>query len=207
MPTLDELKQKWNAEQPAFGSADPYNAATFNHIIRTRMKKQNNSIFRYFWATFTLHIIVYALLSHVAIRYGADTDVLLLSLFGFGVTVPFTAIMLRRYKQMAVAKLNGTSGASIYTYVSEQRSRLAGFYTFKKRYDLGLIPLLSAIGVILVFNLYFPGGVLAFPTGAIVTYLLTLLSCFLVIRNENKKYFLRPLQELQAILDDYRSAG
>lgn len=207
MPTLDDLKQKWNAEPPAFGAAAPYDAATFNHIIRTRMKKQNNSIFRYFWATFTLHIIVYAMLSHVTIRYGSDTNILLLSLLGFGVTVPFTTILLRRYKQMAVAKLSGTSGASIYTYVSEQRSRLAGFYTFKKRYDLVLIPLLSAIGVILVFNLYFPGGVLAFQTGAIVTYLLTLLSCFLVIRNENKKYFLRPLQELQAILDDYRSAG
>lgn len=204
MPTLDELKQKWNVERPAFEAAAPYDAATFNHIIRTRMKKQNNSIFRYFWPTFTLHIIVYALLSHVIVRYGADTHVLLLSLLGFGVTVPFTAIMLRRYKQMAVAKLNNTSEASIYTYVSEQRSRLAGFYTFKKRYDLVLIPLLSAIGVILVFNLYFPGGVLAFPTGAIATYLLTLLSCLLAIRNENKKYFLRPLQEFQAILDDYK---
>ncbi|SFH07927.1 hypothetical protein [Pontibacter chinhatensis] len=207
MPTLDELKQKWNVEQSDLRVAAPYDAATFNHIIRTRMKKQNNSIFRYFWATFTLHIIVYALLSHVAIRYGVDTDVLLLCLLGFGVTVPFTAIMLKRYKQMAVAKFNRTSEASIYTYVSEQRRRLAGFYTFKKRYDLVLIPLLSAIGVILVFNLYFPGGVTAFLTGAIVTYLLTLLSCFLAIQNENKKYFLRPLQELQAILDDYKSEG
>ena len=207
MPTLDDLKQKWNVEQPAFGAAAPYDAATFNHIIRTRMKKQHNSIFRYFWATFTLHLIVYALLSHVIIRYGADTNILLLSLLGFGVTVPFTAIMLKRYKQMAIAKLSETTEASVYTYVREQRSRLGRFYTFKKRYELVLIPLLSAIGVILVFNLYFPGGVTAFATGAIITYLLTLLSCFLAIRNENKKYFLRPLQELQAILDDYRSEG
>lgn len=169
------------------------------------MKKQNNLIFRYFWATFTVHILVYALLSHVLIRYGANTDILLLSLTGFLVTVPFTAVMLKRYKQMAVSSVHRKSADTIYTCVSQQRSRVAAFYTFKKRYEIVLIPLLSAIGVILVFNLYFPGGVKAFPAGALVTYILTLLSCFLAIRNENKKYFIRPLQELQAILDDYKS--
>ena len=203
MSSLDDLKKKWNAEQPAFEAVPPYDAATFNHIIRTRMKKQNNRIFRYFWATFTLHVLVYALLCHVIIRYWGDTYTLVLGLIGLLLTVPFTAVMLKRYKQMAIARPDQASSA--YTYVNQQRSRLAGFYTFKKRYELVLIPLLSAIGVILVFNLYFPGGVTAFLTGAIVTYLLTLLSCYWAIRNENKKYFVRPLQELQAILDDYKS--
>ena len=205
MPTLDELKQKWNVEQPAFKAAASYDAATLNHIIQTRMKKHNNMIFRYFWATFTLQIMVYALLSHVIIRYGADMNTLLLSLLGLGVTVPFTVMMLRRYKQMAANRPAGTSDASIYTYVKQQRNWLISFYSFKKRYELVLIPILSAIGVILVFNLFFPGGVLAFPMGAIITYLLTLLSCFLAVRDENKKYFIRPLQELQGILEDYKS--
>ncbi|MBF9255789.1 hypothetical protein I2I11_20995 [Pontibacter sp. 172403-2] len=205
MSTLDDLKKKWRDDQSASQAADAVDAATLNQLIQRRMKKQNNLIFRYFWATFTLHILVYALLSHVLIRYGADTDILLLSLSGFLVTVPFTAVMLKRYKQMAVTKASQGGKDTIYTYVNGQRSRVAAFYTFKKRYEIVLIPLLSAIGVILVFTLYFPGGVLAFPTGAVVTYLLTLLSCFFAIRNENKKYFIRPLQELQAILDDYKS--
>lgn len=205
MPTLDDLKKKWKAEQPVFETAEAYDAASFIHLIQVRMKKQNNRIFRYFWATFTLHLMVYALLSHVIIRYWGDTYTLVLGLIGFLVTVPFTAVMLKRYKQMAVARPGQTSGASVYTYVNQQRRRLAGFYTFKKRYEIILIPLLSAIGVTLVFNLYFPGGVQAFLTGAIVTYILTLLSCFWAIRNENKKYFIRPLQELQAILDDYKN--
>ena len=205
MPTLDDLKKKWNAKQPAFEAAAPYDAATFNHIIRTRMKKQNNRIFRYFWGTFTFHIMVYALLGHVIIRYWDDTHTLVPGLLGLLVTVPFTVVMLKRYKQMAVSTPDQASGASVYTYVNQQRSRLAGFYTFKKRYELVLIPLLSAIGVMLVFNLYFPGGVAAFPIGALVTYLLTLLSCYLAILNENKKYFIQPLQELEGILDDCKS--
>lgn len=204
MSALDDLKRKWNTEQPALEAAAAYDAATLHHIIRTRMKKQHNSIFRYFWATFTFHVLVYALLSHVIIRYWGDTPTLLLSLLGFLATVPYTAVMLKRYKQMAFSRPDQTSWTSIYTYINQQRSRLSGFYTFKKRYELVLIPLLSAIGVILVFHLYFPGGVQAFFPGAIVTYILTLLGCLWAIRNENKKYFNRPLQELQAILDDYQ---
>ncbi|MCP2045398.1 hypothetical protein [Pontibacter sp. HSC-36F09] len=204
MPNLDDLKQKWNVEQPALEASVPYDAVTLNHIIRTRMKKQNNTIFRYFWATFTFHIVVYALLSHVLIRYGADTNMRLLGLLGFGVMVPFTAFMLWRYKQMAVAKMNQESAASIHTYISRQRALLVGFYTFKKRYELVLIPLITAIGVVLVFALYIPGGVMAYPGSALVTFALAALICLLAIRNENKKYFIRPLQELQGILEDYK---
>lgn len=205
MSALDDLKRNWNGNQQASQAAAPYDAETFNHLIQVRMKKQNKMIFRYFWATFTLHVLVYALLSHVMIRYWADTGTLVLGLIGFLVTVPFTAVMLKRYKQMAVTRVNRESMASIYAYVSQQRNQLAGFYSFKQRYELMLIPLLSAIGVILVFNLYFPGGVSAFPAGAIITYILTLLSCFFAIQNENKQYFTKPLHELQSILDEYKS--
>jgi uncharacterized membrane protein YhaH (DUF805 family) len=205
MLALDDLKNKWRENQPAFPAAAPYDTVSFNQLIRTRMKKQNNIIFRYFWVTFTLHLLVYALLSHVLIRNWADTNTLVLSLFGIFVTVPFTATMLRRYKQMAATKINPENGDSIYNYLDQQQNRLANFYGFKKRYEIILTPLLSAIGVILVFNLYFPGGVTAYPTGAIITFLITLFCCLYVIRSENKKYFIRPLLELQATLNDFKS--
>ncbi|MFT2008636.1 hypothetical protein ACMA1I_08170 [Pontibacter sp. 13R65] len=207
MSALDDLKKNWNSSQHMYQAAAPYDAKSFQQVIQTSMKKQHKMIFRYFWATFTLHVLVYALLSHVMVRYLADTTTLLLSILGLAVTVPFTFIMLQRYKQMASASVKQQSTDTIYSYVQQQRKRLAGFYFFKKRYELILIPLLSAIGVVLVFNLYFPGGVMAFPVGAIVTYLLTLLSCFFAIRNENQIYFNRPLQELQAILDDFKNGG
>ncbi|WP_347159424.1 hypothetical protein [Pontibacter chitinilyticus] len=204
MSALDDLKHTWSGSQRALPPAAPFDTESFNQLILSSMKKQNNRIFRYFWATFSLHILVYALLSHVLIRYAGDKETLVLSLIGLLVTVPFTFVMLRRYKQMAVAKMNPQSMTSLYTSIATQRSRLAAFYKFKKRYECLLIPLLSAIGVLLVFNLYFPGGVRAFPSGAFITYLLTLLSCLLAIRSENSKYFSQPLQEMQAILDDYK---
>ncbi|WP_181163733.1 hypothetical protein [Pontibacter mangrovi] len=205
MSALDDLKRQWDKGPQAFPAASPYDKASFGTLIQLRMKKQHNMIFRYFWASFTFHLIVYALLTHVMIRHWNDTGTLVLGLTGLLATVPFTAMMLRRYKQMALSKVNRESMASIHASVTRQRNRLASFYAFKRRYELAWIPLLSAIGVVLVFNLFFPGGVMAFPLGAAVTYALTLLSCLLAIRSENRKYFNRPLQELQSILDDYKS--
>jgi uncharacterized membrane protein YjjP (DUF1212 family) len=68
-----------------------------------------------------------------------------------------------------------------------------------------LIPVSAAIGVFLFFRLYLPGGVQAFPVGAFITYALTLLSCYWAIRVENKKSFSEPLQQLEAILQEYQA--
>ena len=204
MSALDELKQEWRAGGCGQPSAESYDEASLGRLIRTRIKRQHGLIFRYFWATFAFHLLVYALLSHVMVRYGADTGTLALCLTGILATVPFTAVMVRRYSRMAAAKADGAGTAPIRDYVARQREALSGFLTFKKRYETVLIPLNSAIGVILTFHLFFPGGVAAYPVGALATYLVTLLSCAAAVRSENRKNFLRPLCDLQAILDEYR---
>ena len=204
MSALDELRKGWKAGgcgQPAAGSLDE---ASLGNIIRTRIKKQHGMVFRYFWATFALHVLAYALLSHVLVRYGADTLTLALCLTGILATVPFTAVMVRRYSRMAAAKARGAGTAPIREYVARQREALSGFLAFKRRYETVLIPLNSAIGVLLTFHLFFPGGVAAYPIWALATYLVTLLGCAAAVRSENRKSFLRPLRDLQAILDEYR---
>ena len=105
---------------------------------------------------------------------------------------------------MTAARADGAGTASISAYVHRQREALSGFLAFKRRYETVLIPLNSAIGVILTFHLFFPGGVAAYPIGALATYLLTLLSCVAAVRSENRKSFLWPLRDLQALLDEYR---
>jgi hypothetical protein len=81
---------------------------------------------------------------------------------------------------------------------------LESFFTFKKRYEMVLIPLSAAIGVLLIFLLYVPGGVSEHLLGAFITYVLTLLSCYLAIRSENKKNFVQPLDQLGEILNEYK---
>ena len=203
MSALDELKKEWKVSGCPHLSTGSLDESSLGRIIRTRIKRQNSMIFRYFWATFALHVLVYALLSHVLIQYGANTLTFALCLVGLIATVPFTAVMVRRYSRMA-ARADGAGTASISAYVHRQREALSGFLAFKRRYETVLIPLNSAIGVILTFHLFFPGGVAAYPIGALATYLLTLLSCVAAVRSENRKSFLWPLRDLQALLDEYR---
>ena len=72
----------------------------------------------------------------------------------------------------------------------------------EKRYEIILIPLSAAVGVLLTFSLYMPGGASAHLFGAALTYVLTLISWYMAIRAENKKSFIQPLEQLNAILND-----
>lgn len=204
MSTLDDYKKKWCKNSPFVASEDTYDLKSFKNMIRMRIKKQNNRIFRYFWTTFALQNLLYGLLCFVMIRYGSDLPIFICCVAGVLITVPFTVYMMKRYKQLAVNKLNRDSNASIYEYINRQRDLLLDFFKFKKVYELILIPVSTAIGVALVFDLFFPGGVLASLEVAIILFMLTLIGCFFAIRSENKKYFIQPLDDLQSILDEFQ---
>src|SRR5690554_2894558 len=146
MSTLDDLKKSWR-NQPKI-LADSYTSASLKDIVQARVKKQNNMIFRYFWSAFTLHNILYALLCFVIIKYGSNMMVFALSIAALITVIPFTVFMMKRYKALAVGKLNRDCNASIYEYVSRQRNLLLDFFLFKKRYEMILLPVCSAIGVI-----------------------------------------------------------
>jgi hypothetical protein len=85
----------------------------------------------------------------------------------------------------------------VNTYVSRQYELLQSFYTFKKRYELILIPMMTLIGTFITFKLYFPN-----MNVAIVTFFVTLAGCIIAIREENKKSFDIPLSKLRLILED-----
>ncbi len=207
MSTLDDYKNKWCKHRPVVASEDRYDLKSFKNMIRIRIKKQNNRIFGYFWTAFALQNIFYGLLCYVMIRYGSDLLIFVISLAGILITIPFTVYMMKRYKQLAVNKLNRDSNASIYEYINRQRDLLLDFFKFKKAYEWILIPFSTAIGVALVFDLFVPGGVLASLETAIFLFLLTVASCFFAIRSENRKYFIQPLDHLEAILDEFQDEG
>ena len=67
-----------------------------------------------------------------------------------------------------------------------------------------LVPLSTALGVWLTFQLYVPGGVANHLPGAALLYLLSLLSCGWAIQRENRLYFQQPLRSLQDLLAEFR---
>ncbi len=208
MPTFEEMKNIWEKDQITITNSQAYDHEAFEKIVRSRTKKHTNTAMQYFWAAFVMQILVYALFGHVMIKYGADIETLLLSVAGVLLFLPFTIMLMTKYKRMAVVKPEeGNTITSLFNFVTIRHNLLYSFYKFKRRYEFLLIPLSSMIGVFLVFKLYVPGGVETNLTGAIITFLITLISCILAIRSENKKNFEIPLHQFRKLLEEFKVEG
>jgi hypothetical protein len=204
MSTLDDLKKSWNETQST-ASEKFYDDRSLKNIVKSRTRKHMKQSMHYFWASFFLQILVYALFSHVLIKYGGDIEVLLFCLAGIALFLPFTIVLIKKFKQMAIIKADDkNSGASLRNYVHQHYTLLKDFYSFKKKYELLLIPLSSAIGVFLIFKLFVPGSVEQNINGAITTFVITLASCFWSIRLENQNSFERPLHELEKLTEEFK---
>ncbi|HET6541372.1 MAG TPA: hypothetical protein VFG46_12860 [Chryseolinea sp.] len=206
MSTIEELKKMWGANPETTQAYKPYDHKTLENIIKSRTKKNMKKSMHYFWGAFFLQILVYALLSHVILKYGADTTTLFAGIAGMLLYLPFTILLMKKFKQMAILKpAQGNSGRTLFQYILQQRALLQSFYTFKKRYELLLIPLSTGIGVFLTFKLFVPGGIEENPTGAIITFLITVAGMVASIRLENKKSFEQPLNDLNRLLDEFQA--
>src|ERR1041385_424479 len=192
--SIDEMKTMWN-QKNADNKVGEYDQISIEKIVKARVKKHTGTAFQYFWASFALQVLVYAMLSHVVVRYWYDPIVTLPALLGIAFYIPFTVMMMRKFK------IENNQGP-MSTYITRRRELLESFYSFKKRYELVLIPLATFIGTFLVFELYVPGGVSAYPTGAMITFVISLASCIIAILAENKRNFEEPLARLKIILDE-----
>lgn len=206
MLNFENLKKTWHGQTALPPGPTSYDQASLEKLIRTRVNKHLKASLQYFWASFALQMLMYALLGHVTIKYWQDAEMRTFTFGGILLYLPFTLVLLHKFKRMATIKPSGPANAvtSLHDFVLRQQTLLRSFYKFKKRYELILIPLSTAIGVFVTFRLFVPGGVAAHWTGAAITYILSLLSYLAAIRAENRKGFEKPIQQLQAILDEFR---
>jgi hypothetical protein len=204
MSTLEELREIW--QQNGNVESGAFTQPSFDKLIKSRVSKHTKSSLSYFWASFTLQIIVYALFSHVIFKPGQTATVLYTSIAGLILYIPFTIVLLRTFKKLATEKplTQSEIDTSLYEFVSRQQALLRRFYHFKKWYEGFLIPLSCLVGVFLVFELYVPGGVNEYRQGATITFLVALASCIAAIYAENQKSFILPIKQLQAVLDEFK---
>ncbi|MEJ0033160.1 MAG: hypothetical protein WDO15_23770 [Bacteroidota bacterium] len=154
--TLDEMKSKWSKEN----DGGNYDELTMQKIVKDRVRKHTNTAFKYFWAAFVLQNGVYGMLCYVILKHWADPFITLPALLGIAIFIPFTVMMMKRYKSMGLVEQS-----SMIDFVQRRRELLENFYRFKKRYELVLIPVATFIGIFLVFELYVPGGCLDLSCG------------------------------------------
>ncbi|HTE29100.1 MAG TPA: hypothetical protein VK666_01910 [Chryseolinea sp.] len=203
MEELDDLKKRWATGIQAPAVVD---SPTMEKVVKQRVSKHTRIAIKYFWASFTLQIIVYALLSHVIVKYWNDIYTLIPSVFGILIFVPFTKTLLSRFKSLAGNKIINSERSSVHDYVFRQRELLQQFFLFKRRYELMLIPLSCLVGALLTFKLYVPGGAYAHLTGLAITICISIASCYFAIRRENRIHFIEPIEELTKVLEEYQNA-
>jgi hypothetical protein len=199
MDALDEMKGKWAKQNKTGRRYDPNELL---RVIRKRVQMHTRESMKYFWASFVLQIIVYALYTHAILRFIHDPIIVGFALVGIVIYIPFTFMLLREFKKLAVLKPDGNN-TSVQQFVTRKRNLLQDFFRFKLRYEWVLIPLSSLLGTILIFKIYVPGGPIANPNGVWITMTITLLSCYLAIRKENRKSFRIPLAELDNLLNEF----
>ena len=209
MSTFEDLKKKWDENQDSASASAAYDQPALEKIFRSRIKKHTGKVMQYFRASFLLQVLVYALLGTVMVKYGSDTETLLYSIAGILLFLPFTFMLVTKCKAMAMIRPGGEStdakaGASLYHSVLRQHDLLQSFYAFKKRYELILVPLSSAIGIFLTFKLFIPGGAAQYQEAATGIFTITLISCFAAIYTENKKSFEQPLHQLREVLGEFK---
>jgi hypothetical protein len=201
MDALDGLRETWHMQHD---DRKHYDTKNMSLLIRKRMKQHTREPMKYFWASFALQMLVYGLYAHVIIvRFHNDPFAVGFALVGILIYVPFTFMLMRKFKQMAILKPDGNEIYSVHDYVMKHRDMLQHFFRFKVRYELFLIPLSTLCGTLLVFMIYVPGGPLTYPGGVLITMAIALVSCYMAIRNENRKAFRTPLAELEKLISEF----
>lgn len=200
MDALDEMKEKWSGKR---GSSPAYSSPDLLDVIRKRTRQHTLESMKYFWASFTYQIIVYALYGHVLVKYFHDPMVIIISSLGIVAYLPFTHMLMRKFKQLALNKPDGSDVSPVFNFVEHKRKVLQSFFRFKRRYELFLVPVSTLFGTLLVFQIYVPGGPFANLNGVWITIAITLIACFVAIRKENAKGFHTPLAELDKLLTEF----
>ncbi|MEQ8244775.1 hypothetical protein [Fulvivirga sp.] len=202
MKTFDDFKQQMHQiENKNLPKAIEVDGLV--HIVKNRVKNNKNKAMQYFWASFVLQLIVYALLSNTIIKYWYDSQILSLSILGLVLYIPFTVVIMVKFKKMAVLRLKENNDTSMESYISNHLTLLKSFFRFKRNYELILIPLSSIIGVIITFQLFVPGGVSEHLHGAGITLAITLASCYAAIKKENTKNFKIPIDNLTQLKSEF----
>lgn len=199
----NELKSVWKSQEHAASQPD-FDASSFQKLIRARVRTHTNKVMKYFWSSFALEMGVFALLCHLVVRYwDYGGPLFIVSLIGILLHIPFTYMLMKKFKAMAVTRPADGSALSLYRWVQERYELLSSFYRFKRNYERFLIPLSTLIGCYLVFELYLPGEGLGYWNVFWVMVVITILSCAVALRRENKEHFEEPLHQYRLLLEEF----
>lgn len=203
MKKFEDIKQIWECEHNKVENLQTYDENAIETVIKNRIKLHKSTVMKYFWTTFILQLAVYAIFSHLFVKSLFSDTILWPCLIVIILFIPFTTVLLKKYKAIAVAKLNDDSGSSIKQFLQEHKAHLEGFYNFKKRYEWVLVPVCSATLAIIYFQkLANPDNSYTWMVATLI-FLSSSLIWYVLIRWQNKKSFEQPLDEINETINEF----
>lgn len=205
METLEEMKKLWNESKFA-DSCATLTPEYADQLVAGRIKKIKSGFREYFWASFVYQNLVYASLAFLIVRYFNNTNIVILSIAGIVLYLPFTIIFMKKFKSAFLQNSGGEafSNDDIYLNIRNSYKRMSEFLKFKNRFDWVMIPLNCILIVVINFILFVPGGIKAYPLAAVVLLIVWLVIFIIAIHYENRKKFREPLRQMETILEDFK---
>jgi hypothetical protein len=205
METSDNLKEIWNKNKNA-DSCKSLSSDYVDHLISQKIKKVKNTFREYFWVSFFYQNLVYACLVFLIAKFFSRTDIVLLSLAGILLYIPFTIVFMKKFKSAFLINKEGVefSDDDICLNIKNNYTRMSEFFRFKKSFDWVIVPLNCVLIVVINFILFVPGGFMANITAAIILLIVWHIIFIIAIRIENKKKFIEPLRQMEEILREFK---
>lgn len=202
MIVLDELKKEWEAQSQS-PDIEAVDLASLKNTVKSRVQKHKKLALQYFRINLLLQLLVYLFLGYVIGSYWFDTVITAVSVAGFLLYAPFTIFLYKRAREFVSGSLEGGSVNSLYNSIQESHRSLSRFYRFKRLSDVILTPLSCLIGTYLTFELLIPGGIQGSIYLTLTLFIVTLISCYVNIADENRRKFKEPLQQLKELMDEF----
>jgi uncharacterized membrane protein YhaH (DUF805 family) len=204
MNQLDDFKKTWK-EVPNDGTRY-IDMEKFMKEVRLHASRQVSKAIQYFWASFAYQLIVYALLVHTAIKNFTNFTALILAIGGVAMFIPFTYMLVKRFKAVARSRATKANPIAIRNSISHQRNLLVKFYTFKRRYELLLLPAITAIAVLLIFLIHVPGTLSDNIIAIAAIFVVALGVSIAAVVRENRKHFKKPIADLTTLLNEFQES-
>ncbi len=201
MDALDNAKNIWEIHNGK--DTSDLKRDDVSLIIKSRIKKERNTIAQYMIASWVWQFIVYAFAVNMIIRFWNDMAVVLIGFIGIMLYIPFTVAYARFCSKSIHNSVNQISKiGSINQNIRVQYRTISSFFSFKKKFDLIGIPVTGFIIVMLFFEFNFIPYPVGRPVPAIIVFILTVIAFISAAHSENKKRFIVPLENLDAIIKE-----
>jgi hypothetical protein len=206
MESFQGIENFWKQNKDRDAGPDPLSKESLEKTIRSRIRGEKKTIAEYFWASFVYQILIYAFMGHLFVKNWGNTELMVLSLAGVALYIPFTFVLMKKFKSMYASNTGkqNVMNMNMYNHVLHQYKLLSEFFSFKKKFGWVGVPLSCLLIVLIIFKLYTAGGVIENVIPAVILFIIWLGMFATAIYYENKKRFKDPLGQLESILRDMK---